>query len=582
MRAGTRLRGVRRPTILDDGRQTPNEDLEMFVCTPRGDDLHTPRGDDLRMPRREDPSEPRRLLLAIIETHHDQLREHIEENRKRLLEHIDMFTWPCQKSKCDSMIGRAPPDTSSAGQASKRQNPSERVYSGNDEHLFIDSRPEATSGDIPSASNMRTETTSTRVGDGLFRVPVPKWRSNFDVVVCILIVFNAVFIAAQGQWEGYKASVALGLRDDDSWDGAKSWFDALQHVFAILFLLELCMRVHLLKVPFFVDAANWFDMFLVFSNILELYILTPLGTASGMNFTMLRIIRLCKVLRVFRVLRVTRFFRSLHVLVSAIFRSMASLFWSMVVLSIMIMLGGLLMCQTLAEYIMDENNPMSTRKWVYNYYGGFARATLSMFEVTMSGCWPNYSRRLVEEVSVWFVVFFILYISGVVFAITRIISALFLKDTLHAANNEADHLVCEMNEQRNALMCKLRHFFREADQSGDGLMDASEFQAILSNPKVRLWLRGLEWQMHDCAGAFRLIDNGSGVVSVDEFMAAMQRLRGSARSVDLAVVAMDVAKIKRDCLQMDRRLQKFCTEADAQIDQLAGADSAEGEMSKVR
>merc|ERR1712032_725546 len=216
----------------------------------------------------------------------------------------------------------------------------------------------------------------------------------------------------------------------------------------------------------------------------------------GMNFTMLRLMRLCKLVRVLRVLRVFKFFSVLRVLISSIVRGMGSLFWSMCVLFLLILLAGVLMSQFLADYILDEKNPFSTREWVFNHYGGSARATLTMFEATMSGCWPNYSRRLIEEVSVLYAVFFAAYIFAVVFAVTRIISALFLKDTLEASKREADSLVAELKRERASLMRKLGEFFREADQSGDGFLDRDEFEEMLRNPKVRMWFSGLDLQVH--------------------------------------------------------------------------------------
>merc|ERR1719237_2036766 len=140
---------------------------------------------------------------------------------------------------------------------------------------------------------------------------------------------------------------------------------------------------------------------------------------------------------------------------------------------------------------MDDTKPLEIRDWVFKYYGGSLRATMTMFEITMSGCWPTYSRTLIEEVNVWFAAFFVVYISGVVFAVTRIISAIFLKDTLAAANQEADRVLSELKRQRESLVRQLHDFFQEADRSGDGLMDRDEFEEMVKNPDVRMWFRGL-------------------------------------------------------------------------------------------
>merc|ERR1712032_1660154 len=146
---------------------------------------------------------------------------------------------------------------------------------------------------------------------------------------------------------------------------------------------------------------------------------------------------------------------------------------------------------------------------------------------------------------------------AVVFAVTRIISALFLKDTLEASKREADSLVAELKRERASLMRKLGEFFREADQSGDGFLDRDEFEAMLRNPKVRMWFSGLDLQVHEYVGLFNLIDTGSGVVSFQEFMTGVQRLKGTARSLDLIGIVLDVQKIMQLLVVVRKELREL-------------------------
>merc|ERR1740129_2198445 len=250
------------------------------------------------------------------------------------------------------------------------------------------------------------------------------------------------------------------------------------------------------------------------------------------------------LVRVLRVIRVMKLFQSLNILVHAIISSIPSLVWSMLLLMLIVLMSGLFMCQVVADYITDDQNPLDTRNWVYDHYGGASRATLTMFEATMSGCWPNYSRRLIEEVSVWYAVFFVLYIAGVVFAVTRIISAIFLRETLQVASQEADILLAEDKRQREGLMFKLADFFKEADQSGDGMMDRSEFERMLVDPNVRLWFRGLDLHVHEYVSLFNLMDNGNGYISLEDFLDGVSRLKGQARSLDVLGVVLEIKKIR--------------------------------------
>ena len=77
--------------------------------------------------------------------------------------------------------------------------------------------------------------------------------------------------------------------------------------------------------------------------------------------------------------------------------------------------------------------------WVNRKYGTGSKALYTVFEITFSGCWPNYVSPVVMDASPWFAAFFIVYITFVVFFLIRIISALFLKETLaHAAQDAGE------------------------------------------------------------------------------------------------------------------------------------------------
>ena len=54
---------------------------------------------------------------------------------------------------------------------------------------------------------------------------------------------------------------------------------------------------------------------------------------------------------------------------------------------------------------------MEIRFWVNRMYGTSAKAVYTLFEVTLSGCWPTYARPLIEEVSWLYAIFFILYVA---------------------------------------------------------------------------------------------------------------------------------------------------------------------------
>lgn len=75
---------------------------------------------------------------------------------------------------------------------------------------------------------------------------------------------------------------------------------------------------------------------------------------------------------------------------------------------------------------VDETFETEFKVRFFRYFGTPSRSLWTVFEITFGGGWQQYARPLVEEVSVFWAVFFVFYIAGVVFAMFKIITALFV------------------------------------------------------------------------------------------------------------------------------------------------------------
>mmetsp|Transcript_97376 Transcript_97376/g.225753 ORF Transcript_97376/g.225753 Transcript_97376/m.225753 type:complete len:271 (+) Transcript_97376:2-814(+) len=224
-----------------------------------------------------------------------------------------------------------------------------------------------------------------------------------------------------------------------------------------------------------------------------------------------------------------------------------SLIWSMVVLFVFMLTSSLLLCQMLQDAIIDAESPGRVRQWVQHHYGTSTRSLYTVFELTFSGCWPNYARTLIDEVSSGYAVFFALYVTGVIFAMVRIISALFLKDTLQAASNDADIIVQEKVKEIRSFVSKLSDLFREADRNSDGFLTMDELKQVLAYPKVKLWMSVVGLDVSDATAIFQTLDDGDGRVSREEFINGIMRLKGNSRSQDTVLIMRDCDRIIHQC-----------------------------------
>merc|ERR1711879_433921 len=104
---------------------------------------------------------------------------------------------------------------------------------------------------------------------------------------------------------------------------------------------------------------------------------------------------------------------------------------------------------------------------VFKYFGTFTHAVLTMFEITLAN-WIVPCRLLSENVSEWYALFFIVYRGAVMFALIRVITAVFLAETTRRANSDDNIAFGNKHRTKEAYCRKLKEIFEELDSSGDG------------------------------------------------------------------------------------------------------------------
>lgn len=268
--------------------------------------------------------------------------------------------------------------------------------------------------------------------------------NSFEMAIGTLIILNVFSIYLQLEFVGYEAGVLIGVEAEADLPGAELAVFISSYFFTLVFLVELLAKMYFLRCELWysggrVQKFNIFDTFVVLLTVVDLWILSPMQV--GFNVSVLRVIRFLRVFRALRVVRAFEVFSKLRVLVATVSASFFALFWSMVLLSIVMLLAALGMCQAINTNLVDPGVDSETKLWSYRYYGTPSRALWTVFELTFSGGWPNYARVLVEKVSPLYAVPFAMYIAGIIFAMFRIITALFLKDTLSIAAADADMVI---------------------------------------------------------------------------------------------------------------------------------------------
>lgn len=207
-------------------------------------------------------------------------------------------------------------------------------------------------------------------------------------------------------------------------------------------------------------------------------------------------------------------------------------------------IGSLLMGNLLQEYIKDEELNFEDRQWLWERYGTAYRASFTLFEVTFAGNWPTNADRVLY-INQAFCIFFLFYVTVVVFAVLHVITAIFLKDTLDAAQNDAEQLVMDKIALRAKLLERLEGMFKVMDESGSGIITEERLQEILANPKAAAYFATLDLDIHEGKALFHLLDNGDGEVTQEEFISGILRCKGEARAIEQVAMHTELRNLDR-------------------------------------
>ena len=136
----------------------------------------------------------------------------------------------------------------------------------------------------------------------------------------------------------------------------------------------------------------------------------------------------------------------------------------------------------------------------------------------------------------------------------RIVTALFLKETLASAANDADMVMEDNRRLARDAQTKLEELFRAADDDGDGNLSPEEFVEAMSLPSVQVFLTSLDVSIRDCRPLFEILDDGDGLITITEFCKGLMQIKGQARALDIVVLQRENARLLRECQEIQRRV----------------------------
>jgi len=374
----------------------------------------------------------------------------------------------------------------------------------------------------------------------------------FEGTFAMLILINILIMAIESQYIGIESGYEVGYpgsknQATETWPGADTAFEIVEWIFGVLFTLELIVKFSCIGCHFFKEVWNTVDLIIVLS-----WLATAIGDMNlPLDPMLLRLARLARLLRVLRLVRTVRAFDSLYLMTTSMTGSFSVLVWSVVILFLVLMMLAFLLQQLTMKYVRDDSAPNEGRKEVFKYYGSFARCMLSMFEITL-GNWIVPCRALVENVSEWYMLFFLAHKLVIGFSVVSVITAVFIQETFKVATTDDRIMIMNKERGRKTNAAKIGALF-EHEGAGD-YIDFEQIKNVLANPEKRIRLAAMELDVRDPRTFFSLLDkDGDGQISFDELLDGVARLKGQARSYDVLSLQSSTVELKELVQELRQR-----------------------------
>jgi len=248
--------------------------------------------------------------------------------------------------------------------------------------------------------------------------------------------------------------------------------------------------------------------------------------SEPVNLSLLRIFRLVKLMKVLRVVRVVKAFGPLRVLVHAVLSSLGALAWSMLLLFVLQVTAAVLLAQTMQTVIRDKSRDLQVREKLWDSFGTMVRAWLASFEMTFApGAFMKHA-YLFDEVNPAFYLLIVMYVCLVTFATIRVITALFLRNTLSAADQDQGEEVARLKLKRLTYSKRLCAHLEEAEgeEPGCGRIDEQGLDHLLSHKRMAEWLLDAGLSMTDSRRIFKALDLGDGTVYLSDIVGAISQI----------------------------------------------------------
>jgi len=364
-------------------------------------------------------------------------------------------------------------------------------------------------------------------------------------MVALTIIVNSIYTAYQSNYE----MTELGESPPN--------YQIVECAFLGFYLVELAAKLYVHKCYYFVNedmSWNIFDTVLVFISLSDAVLMLA-GFAVG-NVTFARSLRLFKMGKILRIFRAIRFLKSLRVMMESIAGSLSSLFWSFIMIALILFIFSLLFVQQMTVDLADTE--ANTELWLQqrHYFGSVQRASLTLLESTMGGLDWDLVYQLIEPIGPMYVAAFIFYIAFYNFAVMNILTGIFVENAMSLCKPAEEERITEQRAKDARDAEEIRRLGLSIDADGSGTIKKDEFAEAVQNPDFVTGFAVLGIDVADGDAFFSKVakSDTEDEIGVEDFISRIMQAKVNASALDFNALAYQLQQ-GLEKVQSDHRSQ---------------------------
>lgn len=372
----------------------------------------------------------------------------------------------------------------------------------------------------------------------------------YELAEAAAIILNVVLIAydieRRASWVAAGSSMPV-VRGE-------AFLNVLGDLFCLLFATDLVLRFLANGWEFFISREcfwNIFDVVVVLTTVLETGArwhqyatasMTEVRVFAG-KFTAIRIVRILRIIRSTRAIRASPVVRELSIMVYSLTGAIRPFLWSVVLLSAVLLIFAVFFVDGAIAFSVKSNleGQGDTTPEMSRFFSTLPLATTSLYMAMTGGVdWEEIWQALAPLPPEYRAVF-LTFITFGILALLNVITAVFVETAMQRSQNDQELKVQTEVEKKVDFIQKMQRIFEELDTNSSGTLTLEEFEKQMQDENVLTFMSTLELDIDQVRTLLTLLDRDqNGEVDIDEFITGCIRLKGGAKSLDMAILQYQV------------------------------------------